>query len=61
MTYPESDKEIFNDLVKTGLSGVEALDAIENTQKIAERCNVELPKAPRPKYVVDQEKDWKNW
>lgn len=60
LTYPQSDDEIKNDLIGTGLSKDQALQAIANTATIAERCNVKLPKAPRPKYVVRQ-KDWEPW
>ena len=44
LTYPESDAEIYRDLVATGLTEDEALGAIETTAEIAERCTVELPK-----------------
>lgn len=60
LTYPESDREIFGDLVGTGLSRQAAIAAVENTQAIAERCNVTLPKAPPPSYVVGQ-RDWEPW
>lgn len=60
LTYPTSDKEIFQDLCGTGLSKESAKEAILNTERIAGRCDVELPKAPPPKYVVG-EGDWKKW
>lgn len=60
LTYPESDREIYGDLVATGLSRAAAITAVENTAAIAERCNVELPKAPPPSYVVGPN-DWKAW
>ena len=60
LTYPLSDAEITNDLVGTGLSTGAAESAIYNTGVIAGRCNVELPKAESPKYVVG-EKDWESW
>jgi DNA polymerase III subunit alpha len=61
LTYPESDKEIWKDLVGTGLSKAEAKSSIENTTLIAERCNgVKLSKAPLPKYVIE-ERDWEPW
>lgn len=44
LTYPTSDREIWKDLVGTGLTREQATQAIENTEHIAERCNVELPK-----------------
>lgn len=61
LTYPQNDREIYLDLLGTGLEHEDARKAILNTANIAERCNVELPKAPRPKYVVDPDKDWKIW
>ena len=45
LTYPESDEEILNDLKNTGLSESESLQAIQNTQSLAQQCNVILPKA----------------
>lgn len=50
MTYPESDKQIYDDLRGTGLSRSAAIQAIENTAVIADRCNVELPKMDRIRY-----------
>lgn len=60
LTYPESDKEIFQDLLNTGLTKDQALDAIVNTKKIADRCNVELPKNERIRYPIT-DADWKPW
>lgn len=61
LTYPQSDEEIYKDLVGTGLSKKAAKTAIENTAIIAERCwGTRLPKAPRPRYVVGQN-DWEPW
>lgn len=45
LTYPESDQEIINDLVGTGLTEDSARDAVRNTGILAKRCTVELPKA----------------
>lgn len=45
LTYPESDSQIQNQLVRTGLTEYEAYCAIDNTRILAEDCNVELPKA----------------
>lgn len=45
LTYPQSDREIYNDLQGTGLTKKQALDALLNTTRLAEQCNVELPKA----------------
>jgi len=50
LTYPLSDDEIINDLIKTGLTRGEAQTAVLNTEKIAERCNVTLPKMDRIRY-----------
>ena len=61
LTYPQSDEEILKDLEGTGLSTEAAQQAILNTQKIAESCTVDLPRAARPKYVQDHEKDWEPW
>jgi DNA polymerase-3 subunit alpha len=60
LTYPESDQEIFRDLVGTGLSKQAAKAAILATENIARQCNVELPKAPPPKYLQGKE-DWQPW
>ena len=50
LTYPQSDREIETDLVDTGLSRDDAREAIKNTARIAERCNVVLPKMDRIRY-----------
>lgn len=44
LTYPESDQEIYRDLVRTGLSPAAAKQAVLNPGRIAAKCNVELPK-----------------
>ncbi|QFG12385.1 DNA polymerase [Gordonia phage Ranch] len=44
LTYPESDSEIYHDLIATGLSPKAAKRSILNTAAIAKRCTVELPK-----------------
>ena len=44
LTYPESDKQILDDLVATGLTPRQALAAIDATSEIASRCNVTLPR-----------------
>ena len=62
LTYPTSDGEINKMLIETGMSKDAALEAVSNTRRIAMQCNgVELPKAPRPHYVIDHEKDWQTW
>lgn len=60
LTYPKSDIEIQKDLVDTGLSEKLARQAISNSMVISDRCTVELPKAPRPRYVQGQ-RDWQPW
>ena len=45
LSYPESDDEIYDDLIGTGLTKDQAAQAISNTAKLAESCTVELPKA----------------
>lgn len=50
MTYPTSDKEIIQDLIGTGLSKRDAEAAVYNTEEVASRCNVELPKMERIRY-----------
>lgn len=44
LTYPTSDEEIIADLMGTGLSLEDATNAVYETEAIAQRCNVELPK-----------------
>jgi DNA polymerase-3 subunit alpha len=52
LTYPLSDDEILRDLMGTGLTRGEATAAIMNTQEIAERCNVSVPKMDRIRYPI---------
>lgn len=60
LTYPESDVQIRDDLIATGLTKKEAEAAILNTSEIADRCNVELPKMDRIRYpgTTDDLKPW---
>lgn len=44
LSYPESDQEIIDDLVATGLKPQEALEAVLNTEWVANNTHVELPK-----------------
>ncbi|WPH58023.1 DnaE-like DNA polymerase III alpha [Gordonia phage LuckyLeo] len=44
LTYPESDQEIYQDMIATGLSPKAAKRSVLNTAAIAKRCTVELPK-----------------
>ena len=61
LTYPQTDLEIYKDLVDTGLSKKAAKEAVETTASIAARCKgTRLPKAPLPKYV-QSEGDWEPW
>lgn len=45
LTLPESDEEILQDLIDTGLSESDAQSAIDNTAVVAGRCSVTLPKS----------------
>ena len=45
LSYPESDTEIINDLIRTGLSESDAQSAVAQTATLANQCTVELPKA----------------
>lgn len=60
LTYPLSDREIFNDLVATGLSEKDAKKSILNTEKIAKNCTVTLPKNDPIQYPIESE-DWNDW
>jgi DNA polymerase-3 subunit alpha len=60
MTLPESDKELGERLMKTGLSRNAAWEAILNAAWIAEQCTVTLPKASRLVYPI-KEDDWTPW
>jgi DNA polymerase-3 subunit alpha len=55
LTYPQTDKEIFEDLKSTGLSSRNASIAIDNTALVADRCTVTLPKMERLRYPGSQE------
>jgi DNA polymerase III subunit alpha len=50
LTYPESDAQLVQKLVDSGLSKSAAMAAIENSAILAERCNVTLPRAEPLKY-----------
>lgn len=60
LTYPTSDEEIVDDLVGTGLTEDQAVAAVLETNAIAQRCNVELPKNEPIKYPITAE-DWEPW
>jgi DNA polymerase-3 subunit alpha len=50
LTYPESDKEIEDDLVATGLNRKDSKAAIQASANLAEKCTVELPKAKKLRF-----------
>lgn len=63
---PVNDNTIYRRLVGTGLSHMQALDAIARTEEIAARCEVQLPSLPRLRYPVEPPyKDalevWRDW
>lgn len=63
---PISDKGIYAELRGTGLSKQAAIDAIVNTEEIADRCTVELPKMgalrfPIPSEFKDGHEVWLAW
>lgn len=60
LTFPLSDDEIHADLVGTGLSDVQAKEAILNTSIIADRCNVSIPKMEQVRYPIE-ERDLEPW
>ena len=60
MTLPESDEDLAERLVKTGLTKRESWDAIETARYIADSCNVTLPKAERLRYPI-REEDHEPW
>lgn len=60
LDIPASDDQVWTDLVKTGLSEEGATEALLNTGRIADRCNVELPKVEPLRYPISEE-DYKAW
>jgi DNA polymerase-3 subunit alpha len=54
LTPPTSDNEIWKNLVGTGLTRDQAVDAIMATAEIAERCNVVLPKNELLRFPLPQ-------
>lgn len=60
LTYPQSDQEVVDHLIGTGLSTKQAWSAVETTAVIADRCNVELPKMGQLTYPVTKE-DFQPW
>ena len=51
---PESDETILERLEGTGLSSAAAIEALENTALIADRCNVTLPKVKPITYKITE-------
>lgn len=49
-TFPENDEQFVDSLVLTGVSRPVAAKALEETEKVAERCNVTLPKTDPVRY-----------
>jgi len=49
---PLSDKAVYRAMLGTGLSAEAAREACRSTMEIADRCNVELPKARQFRYPV---------
>jgi len=60
LDIPSSDTQVFDDLRKTGLSDDAAEQALLNTGRIADRCNVELPKVKPLVYPIEA-KDYEPW
>lgn len=52
LSPPTSDQNIYKRLRGTGLSHRHALAAIANTEVIAQRCNVDLPRLPPLRYPL---------
>lgn len=60
LTLPSDDNELFERLLKTGLSRTAAISAIENTAQIADTLNVTLPRAEPLRYPAT-EQDLNPW
>ena len=60
LSIPTSDKEIGLQLMATGLTRMQSWDAICNSEEIADRCTVVLPKSERMEYPGTTE-DMKPW
>lgn len=54
LTLPESDTVMLNKLIGTGLSESAAREAIMNSYRIGQSCNVTLPKAERMRYPIEK-------
>lgn len=51
---PNSDQDMLEKLIATGLTRKQAQEAISNTTEVAERCNVTLPKLDRLRYPMPE-------
>ena len=60
LTLPVSEREIEHRLRKTGLTKNQARAAIDETARVADMCNVTLPKAEKLRYPAE-DKDWEPW
>ena len=60
LSIPASDDEVWDRLLRTGLEEYSAVEAILNTERIAARCNVELPKVEPIRYPIS-EADYAPW
>lgn len=60
---PPNDNSIYRKMIATGLTKEQAIQAVYNTEVIAGRCNVTLPKLPMVRYPCEGEsKDlWRQW
>jgi len=54
LSIPASDDEIFDRLCRTGLEEYSAVEALLNTERIAARCNVILPKVEPLVYPISE-------
>lgn len=61
MLAPRDPKEIYGDLVRTGLDYTEATSAMANTLDITERCNVTIPKFQDLRYPGSKPSDELLW
>lgn len=60
LDIPGDDERVYGDLLKTGLSETAAEEALLNTGRIADRCNVKLQKVEPIRYQPG-ESDWEPW
>lgn len=60
LTLPTSESDLRERLLKTGLTGRQAAQAMRSTREIANMCNVTLPKADKLRYPITS-KDMKPW